>query len=53
MSIYAAPGSFRELSVRCMRQRFSWKRSALKYIRLYQKLISESVVAARRIQGEK
>jgi len=53
MSIYADPGSFRELSVRCMRQRFSWKRSALKYIRLYQKLISESVVAARRIQGEK
>ncbi len=42
MRVYASQDRFRELSVRCMRQKFSWKKSALSYIRLYKKLISES-----------
>lgn len=43
MGIYGKRSRFRELSVRCMRQRFSWQKSALKYIRLYNKLIAEAV----------
>jgi len=42
MRVYADTARFRELSVRCMKQRFSWKKSARQYIGLYKKLIRES-----------
>ncbi|MEA2081824.1 MAG: glycogen/starch synthase [Elusimicrobiota bacterium] len=42
MRLYASPGLFKKLSVRCMRQKFSWEKSARGYMRLYRKLIRES-----------